>query len=83
MGGHNRAEARARSSGEIAGRAFGRQAAPDGAKRQRTVLGERDRSEREALPTPYSRSDGGRPAALPPRAHAVERRERRRRPAMV
>ena len=38
MGGHIRAEARARSSGEIAGRAFGRQAAPDGAKRQRAVL---------------------------------------------
>ena len=82
MGGHNRAEARARSSGEIAGRAFGRQAAPDGAKRQRAVLGERGRSEREALPTPYSRSDGGRPAALPPRAPAVERREcPRRKPA--
>jgi hypothetical protein len=76
-GGHNRAEARARSSGEIAGRAFGRQAAPDGAKRQRAVSGERGRSERGALPTPHSRSDGVRPAALPPRAYAVERRERR------
>ena len=38
MGGHNRAEARARSSGEIAGRALGGKAAPDGAKRQRAVL---------------------------------------------
>jgi len=41
--------------------------------------GERDLSERKALPTPYSRSDGVRPAALPPRAHAVERREFHRR----
>ena len=75
-GGHNRAEARARSGGEIAGRALGGKAAPDGAKRQRAVLGERDRSEREALPTPYSRNDGVRPAAAPPRTYAVERRER-------
>jgi len=41
--------------------------------------GEHDLSERGALPTPHSRSDGGRPAALPPRTHAVERRERHRR----
>ena len=76
MGGHNRAEARARSSGEHAGRAFGRQAAPDGAKRQRAVFGGRGKSECEALPTPYSRNDGVLPAAKTPRAHTVERRER-------
>ena len=83
MGGHNRADARARSSGEIAGRAFGRQAAPDGAKRQRAGSGERGKSERKALPTPYSRSDGVCPVAESPRAHAVERREcRYRKPAV-
>ena len=72
MGGHNRAEARARSSGEIAGRAFAPLTARNGSE---PYCGERDRSEREALPTPYSRSDGVRPAASAPRAHAVERRE--------
>jgi len=38
--------------------------------------GERGKSEREALPTPYSRSDGVCPAAQSPRAYALERRER-------
>ena len=54
---------------------LGRLAAPDGVKRQRAYSGERDRSERGALPTPYSRSDGGRPRRQRRRAHAVERRE--------
>jgi len=75
-GGHNRAEARARSSGEIAGRAFGRPRPPLTARNgSEPYCGERGRSEREALPTPYSRSDGVRPAAETPWAHTVERRE--------
>ena len=75
MGGHNRAEARARSSGEIAGRALGGKPPLTARNGSEPYCGERSLSEREALPTPYSRRDGGRPAAQSPRAHAVECRE--------
>ena len=76
MGGHNRAEARARFSGEIAGRALGGLPPLTARNGSKPYSGERDLSECGALSTPYSCSAGGHPAAQTPRTHTVERRER-------